>query len=338
MAGKRISITNIHAGGDYTAAIQVGSRQAAANVILDTGSSTLAVKRSTYKPQQDGAIKATQFAQEITYGTGGWAGPVITTKVALGGVGLAGGIVAVALDQEPHNFGPADGILGLAYDSLNDCYDLSAYLRHQGINPPETYPWPFPARNSLSAIEQFAKLFGAMPKKTLTPFFTQLVDANEVANKFAFYTRRSVPHATRGAENEGYFILGGGEEQEDLYQGNFVNVDVVHDQYYNTTLKAVQVGHAPPKPAEPLPPQFKAMGSNSVVDSGTNSLALAATVFQGIIAALDPGLANIAKRALQSPNGVANAEVDIPRWPAITFTLQGERGEDVPLVCTPQTY
>jgi len=40
----RIPINNVYGGGDYTAQLSVGSRGAIVNVIMDTGSSTLAVK------------------------------------------------------------------------------------------------------------------------------------------------------------------------------------------------------------------------------------------------------------------------------------------------------
>ena len=44
----RIPITNIYDGSDYSAAIRIGSNGVPANVILDTGSSTLAVVPSVY--------------------------------------------------------------------------------------------------------------------------------------------------------------------------------------------------------------------------------------------------------------------------------------------------
>jgi hypothetical protein len=42
----RIPITNVCDGSDYSAQIVVGSEQVIANVILDTGSSTLAIDPS----------------------------------------------------------------------------------------------------------------------------------------------------------------------------------------------------------------------------------------------------------------------------------------------------
>jgi len=37
--------------------------------------------------------------------------------------------MAIADDQQPHNFGHADGILGLAYNALNNAYDLTPILQ-----------------------------------------------------------------------------------------------------------------------------------------------------------------------------------------------------------------
>ena len=343
MPALRIPITNIY-GGDYTAAIQVGSQKAAANVILDTGSSTLAVTQKAYRPELDASRKATSLAQDIAYITGGWAGPVLNTVIGLNGSGgsisLNNGAVAVALDQLPNNFGAADGILGLAYQSLNTCYNLKAFLAEKGVNPPVTYPWPFPPASTASAIEQVQKLFQTFPQSPLPPFFTQLVDAKKTINKFAFYTKRSIPKPDQNdPDNHGFFILGGGEEQADLFQGNFVQVKVVHDAWYNTTLKSVKVDGAAAVPVPALAGAYKKqMISNSVIDSGTNSLALSTAVFTAILESLDPGLRAIAIQALQSKNGVANAQVQLLRWPNITFTLAGANGKAVPLICSPQTY
>ena len=49
----RIPITNVYMGGDYTGTIAVGSEGKTANVILDTGSSTLALDGKFYDPEQD---------------------------------------------------------------------------------------------------------------------------------------------------------------------------------------------------------------------------------------------------------------------------------------------
>jgi hypothetical protein len=351
MSPIRVPITNYYGGGDYTAAILVGSQQVPANVILDTGSSSLAVRQGRYNPQLDTNLKATPYVQDITYGTGGWAGPLVTTKIAMGQDGntisTSDGSLAVTIEQEPNNFGLADGILGLAYDTLNDAYSLAQYLGQRGTNPAVTWPWPLAIRNTQSAIEQFGRVIEAMPCEDVTPWFTQLVQQQAVNNKFAFYTKRSTPKCNNPEDpaNLGYFILGGGEEQTDLYQGDFVNIDVVHDTYYNTNLKAIRVGDQAPVTASPLPQQFVAsMVSNSIVDSGTNELALANDVFQAIMTsfgAINPTLRDIALQAVQAQNNgqaIANSALQLSDWPDITFIMAGEQGEDVPLVCSPRTY
>jgi hypothetical protein len=351
MAGIRIPITNYYGGGNYTAPILVGSQQTPVNVILDTGSSTLAIKPSAYDPLSDTNLRATAFVQDNIYGTGGWAGPLVTTSLAMGVAGntvsIADGSLALTLAREPNNFGAADGILGLAYDELNDAYNLAAYLQQRGTNPAVTWPWPLAIQNSQSALKQFQKFIAAMPNEKVPPFFTQLVRQNLTANKFAFYTKRSTPKGNNQQDpaNQGCFILGGGEEQADLYQGAFLNVDVVHDAYYNTNLKAVQVGNAAPVAAKPLPQQFvPSMVSNSMIDSGTHFLALSADVYQAIISALgtiDPRLQQIVQQAVQAQaqgQGIPNGTLQLADWPNITFIMTGEHGEDVPLVCSPQTY
>jgi hypothetical protein len=58
----RIPITNVCDGSDYSAQILVGSQQVAANVILDTGSSTLAVTPSLYNAAADKNVKSTKLA------------------------------------------------------------------------------------------------------------------------------------------------------------------------------------------------------------------------------------------------------------------------------------
>ncbi len=142
--------------------------------------------------------------------------------------------------------------------------------------------------------------------------------------------------------NAGQLVLGGGEEQQGLYQGAFVNVDVLDDLYYNTNLKAVQVEGCPAVAVKPLPQQLVSqMGSNSIVDSGTNSLVLASDAFSAIMSSLhtlSAQFVKLAEKALQSDTGIPSSQVNLAKWPSITFTLAGEKGEDIPLTCAPGTY
>ena len=351
MASKvvRIPITNIYGGGDYTAQLLVGSQNAPVNVILDTGSSTLAVKEGSYRPATDKNLKASPLAQEVAYGTGGWAGPVVTTTVTMGAgensVTLQDSPLAIAEAQQPHNFGEADGILGLAYNVLNNAANLTAYLQRHRIEPPVTYPWPFAVRNSSAALAQLGWILDRMPQQDIPPYFDEIESNGITANKFAFYTLRSSPslaspNPAQDPLNNGYFIMGGGEDQTDLYAGGFLNVAVVDDAWYNTTLKAVQVDGCAPVAAASLPAEVRqTMISNSIVDSGTNALFLASDVFQAIVYSLN-ALNPDFTRAIQAAYdlGVSAASLDLARWPGIRFVMLGESGGDATLTCSPKTY
>ena len=81
----------------------------------------------------------------------------------------------------------------------------------------------------------------------LIAYFGELTEAGVVADKFAFYTKRSIINSATANPatdplNQGFFIVGGGEEETELYTGGFTHVAVLHDIYYNTNLLSVQVG------------------------------------------------------------------------------------------------
>jgi hypothetical protein len=137
-------------------------------------------------------------------------------------------------------------------------------------------------------------------------------------------------------ENNGLLILGGGEEQTDLYSGPFQVARVVSDEYYNTNLKSIIVGKAG---AIPVLPPTKASGnvSNSIVDSGTNSLTLDQTLFEAVAAKLSTADSSELSDAMQA-GYVPMSKLDLSAWPDITFVLEGALGTDVNLVVTPQTY
>ncbi len=193
----RIPITNFYGGGDYTAQLKVGSQAAPVNVILDTGSSTIAVQTTNYDPTKDTDLKPTPYVQEVMYGTGGWAGPLITTNISISASGpdltLPNAYLAIADDQLPNNFGNADGILGLAYKGLNQAYNLTTYLQGQGVNPPVTYPWPFPIANSAAGLQQLQSILENLRDDDIPPYFDQLEVQGVTANMFAFYTLARSP-------------------------------------------------------------------------------------------------------------------------------------------------
>ena len=347
--GIRIPINNVKGGGDYTGEIRIGSQSVTANVILDTGSSTLAVVPRLYQIADDKNVTFTSYAQLVQYGTGGWSGPVLETTLSMGSGANQASVktyIAIADEQLPHNLGPADGILGLAFNSLNSAYDLTAYLTSQNVTPPVTYPWIFPVRTSAAALQQVEQFLARMTVIDLTPYFTALEAAEVTRNIFAFYTLRSTPSMASANPatdplNNGIFVLGGGLDQADLYTGQPLNVAVLDNLYYNTSLKAVRVGGAAPVNVNALPPsQAKSMGSNSIVDSGTNSLVLAQDVYQAVVSGLGSLNQNFATlvRDATSNGAVPQSSLNLGSWPDIGFVMQGADGSDVTLTCAPSTY
>jgi hypothetical protein len=81
--------------------------------------------------------------------------------------------------------------------------------------------------------------------------------------------------------------------------------------------------------------------SNSIVDSGTNSLFLAPDVFNAIVGGIsqtDPALANLVQQATQRQS-VPMSELDLTKWPTISFLLQPDSGTTpAVLECEPSTY
>jgi hypothetical protein len=254
----RIPITNIYMGGDYTGVICVGPKKRAMNVILDTGSSALALDATKYQPDFTDGDQSTDLAQTDSYGDGStWTGAVIKTTLTVGTNNatavLPSANTSIAYQASPDMFGSTDGILGLAYAPLDDAFEM----------PQDTW------KNQYSSTQV------RTGKATdLVPYLTQLADAGVVSDKIAFYTRRSFVHVGgAGAAdplNNGWMIVGGGEESTDLYTGNFQSVKVLSDAWYCTDLKEVIVGSGSPIAARLQGP--KGMPSNSIIDSGTNSL------------------------------------------------------------------
>ena len=81
----RIPITSVFMDGDYTGQILVGPQQKPMNVILDTGSSALALNGHKYTPNKAEGDVTTHLAQTDAYGDGStWTGAVIKTKISIG--------------------------------------------------------------------------------------------------------------------------------------------------------------------------------------------------------------------------------------------------------------
>ena len=392
----QLPITNVYGKGDYTVVVHLGSEQAPVNLLIDSGSSTLVVKEGSYQASKDEHLTPTAIAQEVNYGIGGWNGPVINSKITLSNYDLAnkdkvgeqqitltkGDIAIVSGKQQVATFADADGILGLAYHHLNKGFNLTSHFEKQHINPASTYPWPFseatetsPASSDLKAFKKFLWQY---PEHDIVPYFTELEEEHLVANKFAFYSKRSsvyVDEANKGVnvatspmadieplmqlpENQGKLILGGGEEQTDLYQGEFKNIQVEHDVYYNVELVSVQVGDKPAITAAPLEQSHvKSYFTNAIIDTGAGVLVLTASLYEQVIR--DLVAINADFDALLTPfkdlqeqyTGIDASLIDLAQWPTIYFNFVGEAsstsGEDntgvqekpiIQLACEPHTY
>jgi hypothetical protein len=317
----RLPITNVYDNGDYTGTVFLGSQKTPCNLILDTGSSSFAIDGNHFNVKKDKSATITDMAQEVMYeDQSNWVGAVIETTVNAG-MGKQSAVlkqvnVAIAYHETRSMFRGCDGILGLAYTKLNDAYRMSGPT----IPPKFTY----------NQIQGGKKTY-------LEPYFTQLESAGLVANKFAFYAKRAtVSMATNkpltDPLNNGFLILGGGEEATDLFTGAFQVARVVDDFYYNVNLKAVRVGNGR---AIPVSAPTKASGnkSNCIVDSGTQDLLLDQTLFDEITKNL-----STADSDALTAGKIPMSKLDLSAWPTITFVLEGALGKDVELDITPNTY
>jgi len=293
------------------------------NVILDTGSSALALNSSKYTPDLNGGDKSTDLAQTDSYGDGStWTGAVISMDVTVGSgaasITCPGGNVAVAYEASQNMFQGSDGILGLAYAPLDDAFQM----------PDDTW-----------AKKYSADKVRAGTQEDLVPYLTQLQKLGVASSIIAFSTRRSFVRAGQGGAddplNKGWMIVGGGVEATDLYSGSFQSVKVVSDSWWCTVLKQVIVGNTPPITGRLQGPQ--GMPSNSIVDSGTNSLNLGPQLLKAILTKLSANQAKMLSAAIQSNQLVPVSTLGLENWPTISFVLEGDTG-DVKLDVPPSNY
>ena len=103
------------------------------------------VEHEVYDAHNDKARITTSLVQAITYGKGGWYGPLIKTRVGLGLAGHALAIndapVAIVSRERTDSFLQADGILGLAYCGLNHAVVMLSFLQKLGLPDNSSYPY-----------------------------------------------------------------------------------------------------------------------------------------------------------------------------------------------------
>lgn len=421
----KVPIVNVYAKGSYSAQLRIGAEKHPLNLILDTGSSTLVVSGSDDINQRDSALTPTSFAQEILYGIGGWDGPVIYTRVGIRedqrGVDTRDAhlphahkpivleqcpVAVVSSRQQKISFADADGILGLAYHSLNKVYDLKSYFTHYGITPALTFPWPFdeaihlctshyqPIMNQEVTLQseasfnsedlrQFKHFLTLQPSDDLPPYFNDLTEHGLTRNKFGFYASRSSIHlrsdeiiAPNSAGeftylgqdplNQGWLILGGGEEHTELYRGDFKTIAVMEDKYYNVNLVGLQIGDNEMIPslltqslAEQEPTSDDAQPdhselcpdgqhlhthgvhinnamrgqSNAIIDTGASAIVLTRHLFGAMTQVLEEinpqfihQIAPFSDIAFQQ-TGIDMSELQLQQWPDLTFYFVGPRND-----------
>ena len=293
------------------------------NVLLDTGSSALAVDGTKYTPDFDDGDQSTDLAQTDSFGDqSSFTGAVIKSTLTVGTgnatATLKAGNVAVAYDATSNMFGQTDGILGLAYAPLDDAFQM----------PQDT------SQNHFTSVQVRTGV-----RTDLVPFLTQLSESGIVSDRISFFTRRSFVHVGAGDAddplNQGWMIVGGGEESTDLYTGTFQSVKVLSDEWYNTNLRAVIVGSSSPIAARRQGPQ--GMPSNSIIDSGTNSLNISPPLLAAILSKFPAAQKSLLSDAIQQGQLVSMSDLQLDTWPTITFVLQGDAG-DVKLDVPPSNY
>ena len=362
-----LPITLAHAKGAYTVRLALGSERRGGNFVLDTGSSSLVVLPHVYQPTEDTTLAPTSLAQEVRYGVGQWAGPVFNAQVHFEGLALYGDAPAVTLQSasfslvqaKKQDLLDADGLFGLAYRGLNPARDVRGYLDERGIDPPLTWPWPFDREDE--NLADFEELLEQQPRVTLTPLFTALADAGRIDNRFALLVRRALVHVEEDGidtdllaadpRNQGVLVLGGSEHHEEdnghrLHEGEFADIQLVDDLYYNVNLIAVQVGDGPRIPAPPLDPEYeRRAASNAIIDTGCSFIILEASLYQAVIAAFaqhDARLPAVIDRFQQTfaqhKQGIANADFDAFDWPPLHFYLQAPGGGETRLTCHAEQY
>jgi Eukaryotic aspartyl protease len=346
-----------YAKGAYTVEVKLGSQQSPANVLLDSGSSTLVVLPKAYDPALDKNLSATTLAQSIAYGIGTWAGPVLKTRLAFGDNRhsriLPDAEIAL-VETTAQNFRDADGLLGLAYRKLDKAHDVSSILAEQQVHPTVTWPWPFNTSDSHS-LSAFKTQLREQPLVTLTPCFSALEEEGIISDKFAMLIKRSLVHVlddhasakqlASDPLNQGVLVLGGGEECQELYQAGFETVKIVHDLYYNANLISVQVGNQAKIPAPVLLEKYQSSyASNAIFDTGSSFLVLEASIYDAVMADFakyDESFPDIIKRFQQNfetEHGIANESVKTQYWPKLHFYLESPTGEEVVLSCGPGHY
>jgi hypothetical protein len=110
---------------------------------------------------------------------------------------------------------------------------------------------------------------------------------------------------------------------------------VLADEWYNTNLKSIIVGNNSPIAVNARGPQ--GMPSNSIVDSGTNSLNLPPTLLKAVFSQFSASQQELLNTSVKEGRIVPTSSLQLADWPNITFVLEGDTA-DVSLTVAPGDY
>jgi hypothetical protein len=313
----RVPITTATAGSGYTVALSVGSQSTQVVAMLDTGSSLTAVMSQLYDPGTDPAAVTTDLLQSSSFTAGSFLAAIVQAPVGLMGadgatpITLANTNLGVVYNRSQSPFGRANGILGLGYPALSLANRM-----------PD---------NSWTKKYTQAEFQAAPSAGPVAPYVDQLVANRQIADKFAFSVQRSFRSQVDSQLNTGVFVLGDGEECNDLYTGEFASVPIVQESYYSTTLLAVQIGNQTIE-VPPLPAGSPA-ASNSFIDSGCNYLQFEQDLFDRIV-----GTFSTANGQMLKAGQAAQTQLRLADWPDIRLILQGAGGSRITLTVESKDY
>jgi hypothetical protein len=319
----RLPATILTTGNFYTAKLALGAAGTVAEVILDTGSAVLAVDGAMFDPVAGGCTTTT-LLQQAQYLSGSFLCAVVRGAVALGDappVRLAQANIGVAYNGAGV-FGRAAGIWGLAYQGLDAALQM----------PADT--WQAKYDQSQTANRTVCDI---------SPLFDQLTGAGLLGQQFAFRINRVMPRLVLADPasdplNRGVFVAGGGMGCDDLRNGAFSAIAVVHEQYYNVNLLSVRVGTQPPIDVQ-SPPAGSSALSTAIVDSGMPNLLLDQTLYLAVVDAFNKINPNYGAALLrQSQAGEDHATLNLAAWPNIVLTFGADGGGTTQVTIGPTAY
>ena len=345
-------------GYNYSSQIEINDQPLV--VILDTGSATLGVPTDpeikpkdtygnllpTYKPAKDKCVKTTDYLTYLNYVKGSWGGSNLISKIKVGNKKLNYiQFSAGYFDPNTESFLYQGGIMGLAFTEINPRIDFGK----------KSFP---PTR------EMFTQQFwDEQNKKPKTPFPTFMdyygQKYSSYSQKFGIWVQRSGVSNTKNKEkaqkeekNYGKFILGGGEQFKDLYEGELSTISVIKtpnpkpDQkpifiFYTIQLNNFKVNNENIN----IPKEYY-----SIIDSGTTTSLFPnyfynkiKNIFTSINIPLNcDGTGNFWDKYsfdyIRTFKSVDKNDICLKYWPKLEFPLTDENGNTKIFKISPQNY